>query len=322
LRYAPARSDLARIDTRYLAARGVLGGEFRWGYPSFATSAFGQMQYTSYPSTRVDYVSTEPGTRWYQGAITLDQHGWDQRDALRSFRPGQHAREDWFGPVVSPRLGEGFWAPERQVDGFQINLPSFGDSWSGHSGSQDNGATPSQVIKLYRGSHVLQTSRGWQSLGAQDMPKRRLKYRVTNDVSSAKTLWSAAHSSHTEWTFWSHHADPNKPSAQLPFVSLAYHVTTDLHGRLKAGQRVPLRFDAYQVPGAADAGRVSGGWLKVSYDRGRTWSRVALSGSVGHWHGHLTLPANADRVVSLRGSGWDTHNNSVSQTVLGAIQLR
>ena len=105
---------------------------------------------------------------------------------------------------------------------------------------------------------MLQTSRGWQSLGARTAEAAPEVPGDRNDVSSAKTLWSAAHSSHTEWTFWSHHADPNKPSAQLPFVSLAYHVTTDLHGRLKAGQRVPLRFDAYQVPGAVDAGRVSG----------------------------------------------------------------
>ena len=224
---------------------------------------------------------------------------------------------------MNPHFGTGFWAPERQVDWFEINLPSFGDSWKGHTGSKDNGATPSQVIKLYRGSHLLQTSKGWQSLGSHDMmPKKRLKYRVTNDVRTAKTLWSEASSSHTEWEFWSHTADPDKPPAQLPFVSLAYHVTTDLHGRLKAGQRVPLRFDAYQVPGAVDAGRMSGGWLKVSYDRGRTWTRVPLTGSVGHWRAHLTLPANASRVVSLRGSAWDSHGNRVTQSVLGAVELR
>jgi hypothetical protein len=178
------------------------------------------------------------------------------------------------------------------------------------------------VIKLYRGSHLIQRSKGWQSLGSQDpLPKRRLKYRVTNDVSQAATLWSQARSSHTEWEFWSHHADPNKPSAELPFVSLAYHVTTDLHGRLEAGRRVPIRFDAYQAPHAVDAGRVSGGWLKVSYDRGRTWTRVALTGSVGHWKGHLVLPAHTSRTVSVRGSAWDTRGNRVTQSVLGAVEL-
>ena len=323
LHYAPAKSSLARIDTRFLAAHGVSGGEARWGYASYADTAFSLMQRASFPSTRVDYVSTEPGTSWYQGAITLDAHSWDQRGARRSFRPGQHTREDWFGPVVNPRLGSGFWGPERQVDWFQINLPSFGDSWPGHTGSQDNGATPNQVIRLYRGSRLIQTSRGWQSLGSHDpMPKRRLKYRVTNDVSQPATLWSKARSSHTEWQFWSHHADPTKPSAELPFVSLAYHVTTDLHGRLEAGRRVPIRFDAYQAPHAVDGGRVTGGRLEVSYDRGHTWRRVTLTGPAGHWRGHLVLPAKASRTVSVRGSAWDAHGNRVTQRVLGAVDLR
>ena len=323
LHYAPAKSDLARIDTRFLGAHQVLGGEFRWGFASYAQTAFGLMQYASFPSTRADYVSTERGTSWYQGAILLDAHGWDQRGERHSFRPGAHTREDWFGPVVNPRLGTGFWAPERQTDWFQINLPSYGDSWSGHTGSRDNGATPSQVIKLYRGDHLVQTSTGWQSLGSHDpLPTKRLKYRVTNDVRDPKTFWSTATSSHTSWTFWSHHADPTKPNAQLPFVSLAYHVNTDLHGRLPAGHRVTVHVSGYQVPHAVDAGRISGGWLKVSYNRGRTWTRVGLTGSAGHWTGHLTLPADASRVVSLRGSAWDTHGNSVTQSVIGAIELR
>jgi hypothetical protein len=320
LGYAPKKSQLARIDTRYLSDHTQLGGEFRCEFEPYSQGCVGFDQYISFPSTRVEYVSTEPGTSWYQGAVTFD--GWDDRGARTTYHSGQHTRQEWFGPVVNPRFGSGFWAPERQTDWFDLNLPSYGDSWPGHTGSRDNGATPSQVIKLYRGGRLLQTSRGWQSLSShQPLPKQRLQYRVTNDVTLAATHWSGTQRSHTEWTFWSRHADPDLPAAQLPFVSLRYHLPTDLHGRLPAGHRVRISVGAYQVPDAVDAGRIAGGSLQVSYDRGATWTRVPLSGRPGHWTGRLLLPSDPHATVSLRAEAWDTQGNRVRQRVLGALVL-
>ena len=38
--------------------------------------------------------------------------------------------------------------------------------------------------------------------------------------------------------------------------------------------------------------------------------------------GYLNLPANAHRAVALRAAAWDTHGNSVTSALLGAIGLR
>jgi subtilisin family serine protease len=320
LAYAPKKADLARIDTRYLGRGSQLGGEFRYEFLPYTAYGYGFQEYTGFPSTRVEYVSTEPGTRWYQDAVVLSGT-WDVRGEVRSYRPGSRTHEDWFGPVVSPRLGSGYWPPVRQGDYLTINLPSFADATPRHTGGMDSALTQ-QHIAVYRGPHLLQDSDGWQAVYLFDpVPAKRLKYRVTNDATRSSSVWGTSTRSHTEWKFWSRHAGGPSGQSTLPFLSLRYQISTNLHGDAPAGHRVRIGLDAYHLADAAGAGRISGGWLRVSYDQGRTWTRVPLSGSRGDWSGHLRLPHNAARTVSLKAAAWDARGNRVTQEVIRAVGL-
>jgi hypothetical protein len=316
LAYRPARTDLARIDSTYYGDQHRLGGEFRYDFRPFSPYATGYQLYTGFPQSRVEWVNNPAGAAWYKDATVLDGQ-WQVRGERELFKPGHRYTEKWFDPVIHPRLGSGYWRPERQSDFVQINLPSFGDSGRGHTGGMD----PSdQTMWLYHGKELIKESRGWQSMWA-DLPARRMKLRVVSDARRPST-WKTSTYTRSEYTFWTEHADPSKPAAILPLVQVNFHVDTDLAGDTKAGRQDTIGFDAWTMADAAMAGRLTGGRFEVSYDGGASWHKVALTGKTGHWKAHLTYPKNPARSVSLRATAWDSKGNRVTQAIISAYGLK
>jgi hypothetical protein len=90
---------------------------------------------------------------------------------------------------------------------------------------------------------------------------------------------------------------------------------------VRGGQRVPVGLGAEYVARAAGTGRLSGGRLEVSYDDGRTWRAVPLTGAGASWHGTLTVPRGAAS-VSLRASAHDDKGGSVTQELIRAVGVK
>ena len=235
LTYRPAADELARVDARYYGNKDRVGGEFRFDFRPSSPFASGYELYSRFPQVRTEWVNNPAGAQWVQNASVING-GWSARGGKRTFTPGERATEQWFSPVVHPRLGQGFWKPLRQSNFLQINLPSFGDAGRGHTGGMD----PSdQTIRLYHGSKLIKRSEGWQSLTAE-VPARLTKLRVTSDARRPAS-WKTSTSTHSEYEFWTKNI--SRPGMLhdpiLPMVQVNFHVDTDLAGDTRAGRRTP-----------------------------------------------------------------------------------
>ena len=207
LSYQPDASELAKITTKYYGRKPQLGGEFRYAFRPQDPYGMGQAQYINFPATRTEYVSTQPGTTWYQGVQTIDGN-WDLRGDKETYTAGQNLVEKWFTPVVYPRLGPGYWGPVRQYDSMQLNLPSYGDAGRNHTGSMgDSDGTSSQVIDIYQGDTLIKHSEGWQATYVGGLSPDKLLYRATSDISRSAADWTTSTRLHSEYTFWSEHDD-------------------------------------------------------------------------------------------------------------------
>ena len=179
-----------------------------------------------------------------------------------------------------------------------------------------------QTIRLYHGSQLIKRSEGWQAITAE-VPARLMKLRVTSDA-RRPAGWKSSTSSHSEYEFWTKYI--SRPGMLhdpiLPMVQVNFHVDTDLAGDTRAGRRDTIGFDAWTMPEAALEGTVTGGRLQVSYDDGKSWQAVALTGKTGHWTGHLSYPDNPSRFVSLRARAWDSKGNTVTQEITRAYGLK
>jgi subtilisin family serine protease len=319
LSYTPKTSELTEITSKYYGNKVRVGSDFRFDFRPFSPYSSGYEQYNEFPEVRTEWVNDPAGTAWVKNATVLNGE-WSMRGTRERFRPGQHRIERWYQPVIHPRLGDGYWRPVRQINYLQVNLPSFGDAGPGHSGGMDMTLTH-QHIRIYRGTKLLASSKDWQAVGVDVGPKLAT-YRVTSDITRPKT-WKTSTSSHSEYTFWSKYvANPGLTDPILPFVQVNFHVKTDLAGDARAGRRAAIGFDAWTMRDATLAGHLTGGRLAVSYDGGRTWHRVHLTGPTGSWTGHLRYPQDARKFVSLRASAWDSKGNRVTQVIHRAFGLR
>jgi len=67
----------------------------------------------------------------------------------------------------------------------------------------------------------------------------------------------------------------------------------------RAGAKDTIGFTAWQLPDVINGGDIVGGKLSVSYDGGKTWTPLHLTGSVGDWQATLTYPDDASRWVVI-----------------------
>jgi hypothetical protein len=204
----------------------------------------------------------------------------------------------------------------------QLNLPSYGDAGLNHTGSMgDSDGTSSQVIDVYRGDTLIKHSAGWQATYVPNLSPDKLLYRATSDITRSAAEWATSTRIHSEYTFWSEHNDGTIVSL-LPFVQVGFDVQTDMRDDAKAGATDTIGFTAWQLPDVIDGGDIAGGKLSVSYDGGKTWTPVTLTGSVGDWQATLTYPADPSKWVSIKATAWDDAGNRSSQTIIRAYGLR
>ncbi|MFE6482834.1 S8 family serine peptidase [Streptomyces sp. NPDC057757] len=325
LTYEPRGRELAAIDTRFHAAKGaeaVSGGEFRYSITDTFPIGVGFKERIDYPAERTDYVSTGAGQLWHE-SVDLGESALEERSGVISYRGGTRPELDWFKPVWHPWLGTGLgWGQQRQGNQIQLNIPGWGDSGPDHTGfgdvwSGDKGMT--QFTEVYQDGSLVDRNLG-SAAYVWDAPADEHTYKVVTDTTLDADRWKLSTRGHTEWTFRSA-ATPEDRWTFLPLLNLGYDVDTDLAGGIRGGGRVPVGIHAEYVKGAPDTGVIGGGRLEVSYDDGKTWRAVPLTGRGSSWKGVLTVPRDAG-FVSLRASAKDDRGGSVSQEIIRAVGVR
>lgn len=321
LTYEPDRRELAVLDTRFHAVKPVSGSEFRYSIADPFPIGLGFQERVDYPAERTDYVSTGTGQTWTE-SVYVGDGTLEERSGLVPYRGGTHDTLDWFKPVWHPWLGTGLgWGQQRAGNQIQFNTPGWGDSGPDHTGfgdvwSDDTGMT--QFTEVYQDGVLV--DEGKSSAGyVWDAPADEHTYKVVTDTTLDPGRWKLSTKGHTEWTVRSA-ATPEDHYTFLPLLNLGYDIDTDLAGDVRGG-KVPVSIYAEYVKGAPDTGTIGGGKLEVSYDDGKTWKAVPLTGGKARWTGTLYVPHGAE-FVSLRASARDDRGGTVSQETVRAVGVR
>jgi subtilisin family serine protease len=318
LTYSPKNKDLVKIDSKYKSDRPAPGAEFRYDILSHSHHGVGFLRQLSLPSVRTEWVSAQEGTSWYHQASVLDAQ-WEVRQPKVAYTPGQKLEEEWFSPVVRPRLGDGFWTPYRDRNYFVLNIPAWADSGIGHTGADMN-YPGEQTLEFYRGDTLVKKANGQAIYSFVEQPEENTKYRIVSNATRNPERWKTSVRTHTEWTFWSKKAEESRVA--LPLLSLDYKIDTDMNGNSIAGKTTKLGLSAVQIAGAPGNGVVEGASLEVSFDEGLTWEKVDLTAEDNGWTASIKHPNKAGMTVSLRASAWDDKGNSIKQEIIKAYGLR
>ncbi|MET8468628.1 S8 family serine peptidase [Streptomyces sp. NPDC006422] len=318
--FAPGARDLATVDTTYYGVKKAEGSEFRYSVdPAFPVAGGFQERYT-FPARRTDHVSVEPEQRWHE---SVNLGPLEQRSGRVAYPAGRHTELNWFKPVWHAYGGSGLgWGQQRVGDQLRFNIPGWGDAGPDHTGfgdpySSDSGMT--QYTEAFADGESAGRRVGSSAqFGVSDGSE--LPFKVVTDTALDKDVWGIGTTSHSEWTFRSA-TTPTDAYTFLPLINLNYDIDTDLAGRIEAGKRLPLALSAEYVKGAAGTGTIGGGALKVSYDDGKTWKSVPLTGKGASWKGALTVPKGAAS-LSLRASAKDDRGGSVTQEIVRAVAVK
>jgi hypothetical protein len=320
LTYAPSNEELVKIDTRYKSDREAPGGEFRYDLRPHTFGAVGFLYKLQLPSVRTEWVSAVKDTRWYHHAEVLDSV-WEVRQASVTYEKGGKLDEDWFSPVVRPRLGEGYWTPNRQGNGFQFNIPAWADSTKGSTGGTGyNESVKNQTHKLYQEDTLIKEGKSQALNVFSGISEERKQYRLVTDAKRDPNRWDTSVSTHTEWTFWSGKGEDSY--TRLPFYSLDYKVDTDMEGNALAAPSTTLELSAAKLDGVAGYGNLEGATLDVSFNEGESWKSVKLERTADdRWVAIINNPKTS-KSVSLRASLWDDEGNKISQEIIKAYGLK
>jgi subtilisin family serine protease len=320
LKYAPSNDELVKIDTRYKSDREAPGGEFRYDLRPHTRGAVGFLYKLQLPSVRTEWVSAVKDTRWYHHAEVLDSQ-WEVRQPSVTYEKGGKLNEDWFSPVVRPRLGEGYWTPNRQGNSFQFNIPAWADSTKGSTGGTGyDESVKNQTHELYQGDTLIKEGKSQALNVFSGISEERKQYRLVTDAKRDPNRWSTSVSTHTEWTFWSGKGEDFR--TLLPFYSLDYKVDTDMEGNALAAPSTTLELSAAKLDGVAGYGNLEGATLDVSFNEGESWKSVKLERTADdRWVAKINNPKKS-KSVSLRASAWDDEGNKISQEIIKAYGLK
>ena len=343
LRYRP--TDLARIDTTYHGRAGDLVGEYRYDFTPNGMAGVGYPMRAARGVERTEWVSTTD-VRWYQDVFLVDGT-WGIRDVQRSYDAGSVNETSYFGPIVRPYVGRGFWAPNRMGDFVQVNVPSWADGGEPeHTGSFDTWAGIPGLVQhseLYVNGEFVRASE-YQGLNHFGLPDGDSELRIVNVAEHDGTWLDSSTSTTTEWTVTSTGAADDYTIRLLPMLQATYDVevgadATVGEGR-KKGASIPLGFAVGHVAGADHSGMVTdatlevrtpgGDWTPVDIDLVSTLDEGPGEAPASHvrrragrtsrsYEADLDVP-DAGGWVDLRVTASDAAGNTFSQEIERAFE--
>ena len=341
LDYRP--EHLARIDTTYYGDGGTVG-EFRFDFVPGTLYGSGYPMRTTRGIERTEWVSTDQ-VEWYQDVELVDV-GWNIRDTRRAYAPDQVAESSFFGPIVRPYVGPGYWAPHRSGSIAQVNLPSWADganpertgAFDMWSGTDDR----AQLTEVYIDG-VLAGSSQYQSAYVRNVPDGETDWRIVNRATHDGSALASSIETVTEWTFRSTGAADDRTEQLLPMIQAWYDVELDASGLVgtgrKAGTPVALGVELGHIAGASGSAALSGATLEMRV-AGGDWLPVELTstGDRGVTPGvtpFVTFPTGRDFVttyaadlavpdagswVDLRVTATDAAGSTFSQEIVRAFE--
>lgn len=275
---------------------------------------------------RTIYNFADPGVRYQHSAQAFAGGGftWEGTPSdffgpVRSYTPGQTDSQTFIGQVVHGGLAPDPESPSqasvrREGDTLMIDLPYRVDG-EGHPNQSGPDAGTDAAFELWTGDRILASERyasGWAV-----MPPEEREYRVVLKTGRYERWWTQSTEVTTEWTFKSGTTDA---ATILPLLQLDYGVQGLSPSNIVQGKKVTLKPTVSHQDGAA-ASAVAGLKLWVSYDGGKAWTTVPVTGSDGAYSASFT-PVKGASKIALKSEAWDAAGNRFRETVLDAIALK
>ncbi|MEU0912416.1 S8 family serine peptidase [Streptomyces althioticus] len=307
--------SLARIDQEF-GRRAAPMKEIRDDIPPYgAAPTSGRIEPFPWrplaPGTRTDWVSAGDGIRWRQ---SVSANGWSAHTDAVAYRPGSVQKDQWFGPVMRPRLTADE-LPIRTEASLGGPVMPAGDGGAGHSGYSP---WLSSTLSVYQGDTLVGRAENASQFAAFDLAPGRLPYRLVLDTAvtaqGREVFGPYSTATRTEWRF---HSEATAGPRTVPLVQLDYGIDLDAEGRAKRTSDLVLTPVALGGDRSAPTSVV----LDVSYDDGATWQRQDLREDRGTWRAKLKAPSRAG-YVSLRVVAGQRDGDGVTQTVTRAFGLR
>ncbi|WP_328950611.1 S8 family serine peptidase [Streptomyces sp. NBC_00184] len=292
-----------------------------------------QARYVRTGQVRTEYLSGPADTRWLhwvnpRNTWAYQAVGTGMLGPVRTYRPGEHATESWYAPVVRPAIPRGVEGlAYRKDDQLAISIPEFADTASGHYGyalpGKDAGTPyPDETRAVLRrdGEVLAEGPRAWGSFPAGGDDGR---YRLDLDVRRTSPEGTLSRATSTRWSFTAPRPAEGKESL-LPLLQLDYDVATDLRGSAPDSGSFAFGVSARHQDGLTGRS-VKGMEVSVSYDDGGHWRAAATSArGDGAYRVRVTHPeaARTSGYVTLRVRAWDDAGNEVTQEIERAYALR
>ncbi|PSL52364.1 subtilase family protein [Saccharothrix carnea] len=310
---APARRELAEVRSRF--GPGPATDHFAHGGNPVGPSGSGgwSVMFPVRPGgAAVDYVTTADVTwtwRLTQSRGEFDiVAGYTAPD--RSYRPGGRGAERFHFPVFGPGLpGSRFDYLGRLGDQLIVQVPLLNDAENHLGGS----AFQSARTTLHRdGTKIGEVA---EPGAAFTVPAGAAGYRAEVDFVRAPGISDLTTRVTGAWTFRSD-TTPDDAIHRLPISVVRFTPRLDADGGTPAGRvlRIPLTVD--QQPGA-DNGRVRQVDVDVSFDDGKTWTEVPVTGGAAF----VRNAGSPGGYASLRAKGSDSNGNTFEHSVIRAYRL-
>lgn len=260
------------------------------------------------PQQRTETISSgSADTRWRQHVLHL--FSWDSMNPIttgavhetRTYRPGEHVTNDWFGPVVRPVATKA----SRTGDQLTLQVPELA---GGDGSTHDRAKASETTMELFEdGESIASGDQAWGTYAVSGSPA---DYRLELAVERSKDAnWEFSTRTETSWRF--HSQRPGTGTADLPLLQVDHDTPAGLDHTVAAGSRKEL---ALRATGATEL------TAEVSFDDGATWQRLSLRHRGQSWTTRVQHPDESGH-VSLRVRAEDRRGNSVEQTVMRAYGI-
>jgi subtilisin family serine protease len=256
---------------------------------------------TSLPGSRVEYVNTNNGVRWFSD-LAVDGR---LSQGPTAYRAGREYRDEWLAGPIGPAFGQVVYPPQQWAsrigDELIVDLPLYGDR-AGHAGLDF--PTETARTSLYRDGVLIGESTE-SGAGTFPVPAEAAEYRLEVADTRGGDLTTRLEAA---WTFRSGHADER---VALPLATVRFTPVLDANNAAPAGRpfAIPVAVEGHQ-------GVLRRLTVEVSYDDGVTWSKAPIRAG----RAMVQHPAGAG-FVSLRATAADAAGNTVTQTLIHAYRL-
>ncbi|WP_229796423.1 S8 family serine peptidase [Saccharothrix coeruleofusca] len=312
----PSVDEMAKVETKFGPAR---EGRQYWHYSSPITASGTPGFTTGRPvpplSSTIDYVSAE-GFSW--GWTSFQETAEDteavQIAQLTSYLAGRTYSEAFHFPVfgvTAPHKDDPYPYLFRSGDRVVADVWLFGDQ-ANHRG--DTIALDHARTTLFRdGEKVGETT--LPGVGNFAVAPGAAEYRVEAEASRPATVSEFGTTVSGSWTFRSD-TTPEDRRTLLPLTVVRFAPTLDETGAAPANRllRVPLVVGQQADAGSGHIRRLR---AEVSFDEGKTWSAVPVTGRTAL----VRNTAAAGSYASLRVQTTDSKGNSSQQTVIRAYRI-